>query len=543
MRILFTILTHLFLIYYGETIYCQQSNTLICPEVSSGNMEIHGNNCFDVQTAFDECHLMYIRVNMHFFLDDNCENPQNPFFAQGFDSYSFIDDPYSCYLLAEDLINRANEDLENNQDQLGGENPFWGTVFNPAHCNPLRYVLTGVHLHCSSDAQSITNTELNSLNNLYGVDINTSINVFITDLALSSNPSAGGVAPFLGATYNVIQDDSEGLLNHEMGHDFSLLHPFDQNENLDDTPDIRYAWWDANCDGTQNAGDQFNKECWREYATYLDQTQYNENCIETVQQGCMQHPCCDWMYINNNVMANNAFQDCYTNGQILKLLNHINNNKCNMIEAIGDNICPPPSPVVDIHILDELRTEYCSYCLRLEASSNDTYYMLDFYEVVNGNELFHTSTSWLDGPAERYCIATKEEKDGNGVWFGGFEPNKNYKVVMTVENDCGDQKTSEYYFTTPSTNCNVVASPDIVISPIPAINNLNITYTLYNRSEIRIIASHSIYGKYAGNIEENYNKDAGNYTISENVTGWYQGINYVVIQINDKVYSSTVLKL
>ncbi len=147
-------------------------------------------------------------------------------------------------------------------------------------------------------------------------------------------------------------------------------------------------------------------------------------------------------------MGDNAQAAAYSACQINRMLNNIKDNHCGQVEAVG-GICPPPMPVIDIHPLDNLRTDYCSYCFRLEASSNDELYKVDVYEITTAGEILISSTNWLEGPAELYCLTTKEEKNGNGTWFGGFKPNTNYRAVLTVENLCVTDKRKDIYFTPP----------------------------------------------------------------------------------------------
>ena len=240
-------------------------------------------------------------------------------------------------------------------------------------------------------------------------------------------------------------------------------------------------------------------------------------------------------------MGDNAIAAAYTDCQIMRMLTNINSNKCDHIEALG-GLCPPPKAVIEIHPLDDLRDVYCSYCLRLEASSNDELYKVDIYEITGSGDVLINSTTWLNGPAQMYCIKSKKDKDGGITWFGGFKQNTNYRAVLSVENNCADVSTKDLIFTTPPTNCNTIATSDIEIFPSPAFANLNINYTIYKTSYIHILSAHSLYGKYNSDFEFSTSKPAGTYNLYENVSSWYSGVNYVVIQIDDQVYSKAIFK-
>ncbi len=172
--------------------------------------------------------------------------------------------------------------------------------------------------------------------------------------------------------------------------------------------------------------------------------------------------------------------------------------------------------------------------LQTGSSSNDDFYKIDIYELVGTSQILISSTDWLEGPAERYCIKTKEEKDGSGIWFGGFKPNTNYRAFLSVKNECNSVDVKDIYFTTPSTNCNVAAN-NISVSPNPAFSNITINYNINTTSYIQILHAHSIYGVYNDIIEYNPDKSPGSYSINYDIASWYSGINYIVIQIEDKV--------
>ncbi|HMQ62414.1 MAG TPA: hypothetical protein PKE06_17180, partial [Flavilitoribacter sp.] len=105
------------------------------------------DHCFTVQTIFDNCTKIWLRVNIHFFLDDNCEGTLDPL---GIETIS----PEQAYEVAESLINSANDRLENNREQWN-QAPWGVPPDQTRYCVPFRYLLSGVYVHCSTTA---TNT-------------------------------------------------------------------------------------------------------------------------------------------------------------------------------------------------------------------------------------------------------------------------------------------------------------------------------------------------------------------------------------------------
>lgn len=105
------------------------------------------NHCFDVSEVQSSCAKIWLRVNVHFFVPDDCEGSIYP----GGHEQIPIED---AYLTAEDLINRCNLELEENYIQWN-QIPFWGiNEEKPAQCVPFRYALSGVYVHCDTDGMN-----------------------------------------------------------------------------------------------------------------------------------------------------------------------------------------------------------------------------------------------------------------------------------------------------------------------------------------------------------------------------------------------------
>ena len=120
------------------------------------------NQCFTVDIIQDNCTTIWLRINIHFFLDNNCQGNIHPL-NEG--NYSIED----AYEVAEQIIDDANNQLENNKKQWNQE-PLWN-IFEekPAQCVPFRYALSGVFVHCDEIAMNTPGWDLIYFKNNFGV--------------------------------------------------------------------------------------------------------------------------------------------------------------------------------------------------------------------------------------------------------------------------------------------------------------------------------------------------------------------------------------
>jgi Pregnancy-associated plasma protein-A len=395
--------------------------------LNEGEPEPTGNpedQCFDVAAVLESCTPVYIRFNVHFFTDTDCKG-----------SVQIINSSQrSAYKIAENLINNANHTLANNQIQ-------WQSPGAVQVCNPIRYVLSGVYIHCLSDAVGGSHTA--ALHYDWSVHEDTEINVYIANFP--------GAATGIGfPTYASIDWVEAGNLNHEIGHVFGLTHTFDPTENCSDTPRVIHNW-DKNCDGDLTDPGEQVLQCW----SYIDADMLpgqagfrdaNNNgahdCNEMLP--CTPSPCCDWLYIDNNFMSYNAYKSSYTKCQLSKMLTDLSEHDCSYVEKIGG--CPPPHAFITQTPSDILNTDYCIECIVLEASFNETQHLLEIYSISNG--VLAYSSGWKNSPVDNFCFTTKKSDAGHFL-----KPNTEYRVVLAVKNECGDEDDAEYVFTTPSPKC------------------------------------------------------------------------------------------
>jgi len=462
-------------------------------------------DCFDIDEIMANCTPIYMKVNLHYFLDDNCEgdlamsNDQQHIDAIPNGLQPNVADVYE---ISEAYITEANFMLEHMSNNYPWEHPQTGELHMSHHmlgqaehgitptdppCIPIRYTLSGVYVHCDTNIWNgipWDTPQLLSLFTPYEVNPSEEINVFITGV-LPNSAGQGGDGSGLASTLDapeystaVVETFGVGLFNHEMAHIFGLDHCFSAQGNMDNCPDLWDAslFYEAQCDGVitwglNSQGVPTGEEC---YNIITDPTDCNAICPDGSPN---PHPCCEWPNINNNLMnysalAGNLEYSALTPCQVNKMLEDIRDNLCDQIHQIGDDCSPPtdwqhpyeeeyphinfvpsfPPPTANIGILpeDQILGSDCMFCFNLQGSMNEESFQL----VVNdsfGTEVFDSGivnqeagVICLDVLAGANCL---NENSGKLI-IGG-----KYQAELTVQNDCSDH-TSNIAFELPrSTEC------------------------------------------------------------------------------------------
>lgn len=482
--------------------------------------------CFNVDSIYNNCITIYIKVNVHFFVKDNCSG-----------SVTTQQDPNqvkqeSASGWANYMIYQANLSLANNLPQSNANG--YNTSSSAPHCNPIRYVLSGVYFHCN-EADKYVGFSIGYLNSKYGVNVNSELNIFIA----SFNHNTGSGVAYLGGSTSSINRLDFGLLNHELAHNFDLDHSWEQDE-CDDTPNLTFQW-DKNCNGiidTDVNNDETNFRCWELEPS--NSAKCNPN------PPCTVYPCCDPGWINNNITAYNNPNGAWTDCQIRRALNNIASLKCEMIAQIGGN-CPPPSAFIARLPQDIVKQKHCSFCFDLEASTNYNQYKIEVYDNLNpSNPILIRSTNFINGLAKKYCISGSFL---SSQWQDGMQPNHPYLIKLTVKNDCCETSKS-FPFVLPTRNCTI--DPDYPrtepfkffnLSPNPANDYINIEYQLEEAAQvsIQLIGALGFYNSI--NVVNNENQLTGtNYSYNVNIQSLPLGVNSIVVQGGNYLYSYQFIK-
>ncbi|MBK8623685.1 MAG: hypothetical protein IPN79_18500 [Saprospiraceae bacterium] len=490
-------------------------------EIPSASDTIYANRgfCFDIEEILEGCDegkFIWIKVNLHFFTTTDCKGS-----VQVFPGATQT----NLYRLGEEYIELSNA-------LLAGNFPQWVTE-TTASCIPFRYVLKGIYVHCKSNA---VGNNFSDMSQNYAVNKDSELNIFIANLPATQFSNPTGQVNGIGNTYSLTAIDwcIPGNLNHEIGHLLDLNHAH-EIDNIADTPTLRWNW-DGNCDGnyTSTHPDLFNKFCWSYEGD--SQADRNSNMVNDCEEEepCEIYPCCSWSWVNNNTMGYNAYQNCFTAGQIERMLQNLDGFKCDFIETISE--CPPPNAFVS-QTPFSLATNDCFQCLYLHASVNETKYRYIVYKNTVGGPIEVENTGWVNGEATTYCynvIAGTNKLD----------PNTSYTIVLTVENECEEQDQISYNFTTPTSGCgNETIKTFNLKSPNPTDGSLRIKFNAEDNEiyQIKVFDANT-----SGSIviTENFQAaDEGENEVILDLSGLSNGSYYVLAWGQFNIYGGTVIKI
>jgi len=487
------------------------------------------DHCFEIDEVQDNCTPVYVKVNMHFFLDDNCDGPVAA--APGVQGDLSAE---NAFLLADEMVNTANSFLEEMSLNAQWNQAEHGAVETDVQCVPIRYLLKGVYLHCDEDAQEV-DVELDEVMAYY-VNQTSEINIFVSNIPQQpggSNPNGFG---FNFANVLVIENFDPRVFSHEMGQVFSLGHPFDfLGDGCNDT--WKFDWtWDSDCDGTNEAS---GNNCWYSENIYNGLDACDENNF------CSVHPCCEWSSQNNNLMvysawAGNPDLSALTPCQVTKMLIDISDNMCDFVECVGC-ICPPPSAFIGT-IPTLSQTEECPTCFYLSASFNETLYDITVTDEF-GNTL--VNTGHIYGEANKYCI--KPTYGGN--WPLGFTTGNEYTVSLTVQNDCGATDSHEITFTLPPP-CEIIGQEDPQppkidvdgIAPNPGTDLVTVTVNVHEPGNLRVYGAHPGSMTSYGQLLDQPFQVGDNQQLPLDISNWTMGTNSVIFEFEGEIIVENLVK-
>jgi hypothetical protein len=233
------------------------------------------------------------------------------------------------------------------------------------------------------------------------------------------------------------------------------------------------------------------------------------------------------------------------------------NNMCQYLNRVGGD-CAPVSAFIT-QIPKEKNNAYCFETLILSASFNETDHRLEI--VNNSTQQTVYSGAWQAGPAENVKVSVLSTPCGTGCI--NLQPNTTFKAILTVKsnkNDCGDEDSYEYVFTTgngcqlgyatrvecPGFATNEGGSSSSImilhITPNPGTGTIVVNFD-GDQDEQFVISAHHLQTGSTSTLVSNYVTSDGMNAVSLNIgtlpTGQYQ-ISAISAQ---KYYQGTFIKL
>ncbi len=506
------------------------------------------NDCIDVQEILDEldngdnCRLIWINVNVHFFvLNSNLNDLIVPSGKKTKDANK----------LAEDLINDANYNFYVNPIQKNQS----GSI---KLCNPFQYVLKGVYIHQISNIDLILARYLiKQIGIDFGINKATEFNLFI-----SPCEGCSGVAEWIGEHYiNFNVSELRGqTLNHEFGHLMGLDHSW-VPDGIDDTPPLNFNL-DRNCDGNISQSNEVQQQCWNKIAAGTppdpgnDQIGINfsngrnsngiNDCNET--SPCPISPCCLDQWINNNVMANNAEQNSFSYLQLKRMLEVLLKYKCDYINTIQtDRSCLAPNAFISDPLPGTNNIYPCSGCFDLSASVNENKHKIRIYKITNGTEQLVYDPGWKNVVATKICYNNFQQVPigTNSIYLSS---NSNYRLELTVGRfNCDAIHTANRLFTTGDCPPNAAypnSNPgDMNISPNPASTYVNINFDLQASDQFTLFAFNPISNQYIELFNSTVVSNSGEGNINVSVDNLNSGTYALILIGSEHIYSKSFIKL
>ena len=444
----------------------------------------------------DPNQIKYIRVAMHFLLPGkivqmdvlDCDAAQTTFKYIGLGNFTesgdgFTNSGYNGYRRAEDIINQANAELDDNADQWRKAND--PNVQNPPATNvtypstppevKVRYLLTGVYFHRDEDAYYPNFDKIGAIFTKYGIDTLKTINVFYTP-----NGAWSGVANTIGGEKKYVFNNdylayvkpgcrdwsirySGSLLNHEIGHTLGLRHTWNENDQCDDTPrGFIYDKWERQDDGS-----------------YICKTNQNANCwafdpgIPTCPSSTGGKPCDEWYKTSNNMMDYNQYDPHAVTECQIGLVNTDLMGSGNMF-VHSCNGCMPSVAFFQTPNVYYICPPFPSggFYLNGTASFNENRWLVDICEVdpadLNvclGNNI---NTGWNTGEVGKVNLAS----------FYTFQVNKHYRIKLIVDNTVCPL-SSEYSKVIEVKSCEAPQPPDPPAVEFAATNPFDNSITVF----------------------------------------------------------------
>ncbi|MEY4902557.1 MAG: hypothetical protein RLZZ292_372 [Bacteroidota bacterium] len=534
---------------------------MYCPEPPAASAQGHFLDSENQPLCSDINTIKYVRVAIHFLLpthlqnfkiDDICgdKDPQGNYYkihyigAGNFTETSdgFLSKTLNGYKRAEDMIALANYELATNSLPRREEKGV--TYPATAPFNPLRYVLVGTYFHRDDDAYFGKETNWD-IHKKYDIDASNVLDIYEVPYGYNFT---SGIASTIGGdkkfvcindyfkyVYPKCRDWSIQFaahnLNHEIGHTLNLQHTWNEDDKCVDTPNgFLYNRLEKNPITQLITCEKRNANCWSKKA------QTPNLCNNSPE------PCDIKEKTSNNIMDyNQYFPHSYTSCQIKRINDNLASpdgssyvHSCN-----GCMPCNAFFDVEDEYAVCPRLAQNSAIILNGQGSFNENIYLIEVCEIDNPKSTDCISTNtynsgWVHGTVDK-------ENLSNVFWF---EPNKYYKIKLTVDNtDC--PPSSEYTRVIHTIDCppmDPIASRIQVEVQNPFDTEFSIFYNVEAQGKITMDLVNIITGASTKVLEES-NAEIGNHSLMLNTENVNPGTYNLIVKYENSLISKTILKL
>jgi hypothetical protein len=512
----------------------------------------------------DPNQVKYIRVAIHFLLPggivviDNlkdCNAAQTTFKYIGLGNFTesgdgYTNSGYNGYLRAEDIINQANAELDDNADQ-------WRKANDPLVQNPplsitypstppevkVRYLLTGVYFHRDDSAYYLKKTR-DQIHAQYGVNPTTTINVYYTPnggwSGIANTASGGGVKYVFNNDYLTYVKPacrdwsliySASLLNHEIGHTLALQHTWNEDDKCLDTPrGFVYDKWEKQTNGSFVCIQNQNANCWT-----VDPS--TPTCPSSTGGKPCDTPNGLWYKISNNMMDYNQWAPHAVTGCQIGRINNDLAGAGNMF-IHSCNGCMPSVAFFQLPEAYHICPPNNGFFLDGAASFNENRWLIDICEVnpsapdvCIGNNI---NTGWNMGEVGKVNLLS----------FYTFQINKHYRIKLVVDNsECSP--SSEFSKVIEVKGCIEPEPPNdpniAFIATNPFDQSLTIYYTVDVPGILQIRLVNVITGAISILLPES-EVVAGEYQIMRETASIASGTYSLQFVFNNSLFTQTIVK-